>query len=127
MMHAFVTIFLGLLIGQPQAAAPTPAPTASSAEPCNHDATAVQIVSPGFPRAAVSRYKRGVIKTVRVKVTIGVTGRVLAASIYQSARDADLDSAALGAAQQDTFSPAVVACTPVTGNYLLQFDFIRNQ
>jgi TonB family protein len=119
MMHVLAIVFLAM-----QAATPAPAP---SVDPCNRDATAIQIVSPGFPRAAVSRYKLGAQKTVRVKVTIGTSGRVLAASIFQSAGDAALDDVALRAAQLDTFSPRVVGCTPVTGDYLLQFDFVRNQ
>jgi len=123
MMHALAVVLLIAMNQSFQTAAPAPAATADS---CTRDASPMQVVSPGFPRAAANRYRRGTSKIARVRVTVGTNGRTVAASIFQSSGDAELDMAALRAAQLYTFAPRLIACVPVPGDYLLQFDFVRN-
>jgi TonB family protein len=87
----------------------------------NKDATVTHMVSPDFPQSArtFSRF----VGTARVAVTVSPTGTMESARIVQSTGNFALDQAALMAARQSTYSPKVVDCQPVTGDYLFMVTF----
>ncbi len=108
----------------PQARPPPGTPKPACRNPFQ-DATVVQQVSPDYPESARSLGLGQV--TVQVKVTVSPSGSLIGASIFQSGNNMSLDQAALSAARQSTYSPKVVNCEPVTGDYLFKVTFDPNQ
>lgn len=97
----------------------------SSCASPNRDADVVQSVTPDYPETA-RELGLGQV-TVQVKVTVSPSGNLVGASIFQSSNNMSLDQAALSAARQSTYSPKVVNCKAVTGDYLLKVPFDPNQ
>lgn len=97
------------------------APVVAACRSPYQDAALVQFVQPAYPQSA-RELGLGVVNA-KVVVTLSPTGTLISASIYQSAGNMSLDQAALSAARQSTFSPKIVNCEPVTGDYLLSVTF----
>ncbi|HLY01969.1 MAG TPA: energy transducer TonB [Candidatus Cybelea sp.] len=60
--------------------------------------------------------------TVQVNVTVGPTGKVTRLDIAQSSGNTAIDDAALQAARESTYSPAIKNCQPTTGTLLFYAD-----
>ncbi|MBV8345319.1 MAG: TonB family protein [Candidatus Eremiobacteraeota bacterium] len=60
---------------------------------------------------------------VTVAVTIASNGRVVRTSVLHSSGDATVDAAVVTAARTSTYSPKIVNCTPVEGQYVFRADF----
>ena len=104
----------------PVASAAQPLPNATVCAKPHVDAHAVHLMEPAYPNSARLRALSG---TVTVKVTLDETGMLQAVSIYKSSGDADLDQAALDAAQKSTYAPEFENCRPVGGAFLVRMDF----
>ena len=61
--------------------------------------------------------------TVQVEVTVGPSGNLVGTKIYKSSNNMAIDQAALRAARQSSYSPKLVDCQPVEGDYLFRADF----
>jgi TonB family protein len=55
-----------------------------------------------------------------VSVTVDATGKATGASIVETSSNTAVDRAAVFAARQSQFLPALVNCQPVAGTYMLQ-------
>jgi len=99
----------------PGTPAPTPHPACSNP---NEPAHTVNVVAPEQPDDASV-----LPATAQVEVTLDAAGRVLDTSIYRSTNEMALDRAALLAARQSTYAPALVDCQPTGGQYLFRVDF----
>jgi TonB family protein len=64
----------------------------------------------------------GTAATTTVQVTIDDHGKLVNSAVESSSGEARLDRAALAAAGETTFSPALVAGVPTGGTYLLFVD-----
>src|ERR1700688_148613 len=84
------------------------------------DIVTTRPVEPDYPPIAIRERATG---TVQVKVTVDATGLVLAATIYKSSGNADLDRSALAAARASVYLPARVRCEPAGGSSLFRADF----
>jgi TonB family protein len=60
--------------------------------------------------------------TVTVRVVISPTGQVTKATVLQSSTNALIDGAAIQAARESTYTPAIKDCKPVTGSYVFRAD-----
>lgn len=98
---------------------PPPTPKPACAVP-NKDATMTNGVQPDTPEIAK---QAGATGTVNVEVTLSATGTVLSTSVYKSSGNSSLDQAAIAAAKQSGFAPALKDCLPVGGSYLFRADF----
>lgn len=107
----------------PPASPPTP-PPAKCATPYQ-EATVVNPVSPEYPESAKAMGLGAV--TVLVRVTVGASGALQAASIDQSSQNSAIDRAALVAARQSTYQPKIVNCTKVADDYIFRATFDPNQ
>jgi|SRR5579862_1079350 len=96
---------------------PVPSPKPACSEP-DVPAHTLEAVSPSAPDDAA-----GVAGTAEVVVTLDAAGRVTDARIYRSTNDMRLDRAAVIAARQSTYAPALVDCLPTGGQYLFRVDF----
>jgi TonB family protein len=54
---------------------------------------------------------------------VGPSGNLVGTKIYKSSNNMAIDQAALRAARQSTYSPKLVNCQPVEGDYLFRADF----
>lgn len=90
----------------------------SCAKP-NVDPTARNAAAPDLPKSQWPAHKVSAI----VLVTIAPSGKATAARIYQSSGNAAVDHAVMVAAEKSTYSPKMVNCVSVTGNYLFRADF----
>lgn len=82
------------------------------------DAIIVKQVVPAYP---IGAHLRGV--TSLIMVTILSDGSVGAAKVFRSSGDLALDNAALNAARQSQYTPRIVFCAPVEGDYLFKVTF----
>lgn len=94
-------------------AAASASPTASCAP--DRPATVVKAVLPNVPDSLRDVNFRSL--TVVVNVAVNAGGNVQGLTIEQSSGYTDMDKAALRAAQQSTYAPAIVGCVPAAGNY----------
>jgi TonB family protein len=83
--------------------------------------TVTNPVQPDNPKSA-SDIGLGAI-SVEVQVMVGPTGQVVGVSVYKSSSNMAIDQAALQAARQSTYSPALKNCHPTGGDYLFRADF----
>jgi TonB family protein len=84
----------------------------------NAEATATDQVSTQYPaRARNSGFRSA---TVEVEVTVGPSGNLVEARVVKSSGNLSIDEAALRAARESTYSPKLVDCNPVQGNYLFR-------
>ncbi|HTJ26240.1 MAG TPA: energy transducer TonB [Candidatus Limnocylindria bacterium] len=100
-------------------------PTRASHQACMKQATPATIsrfVPADYPIMAAQQNVSGI---ARVRVDLTRTGTVLNATIDDSSGNELLDRAALVAARQQTYSPQVVSCRPVSGSYAITVDFLR--
>ncbi|MDP9018778.1 MAG: TonB family protein [Candidatus Eremiobacteraeota bacterium] len=102
----------------PPASTPTPKP--QCATPFK-DATPVNLVSPEYPESAKEANIGPAV--VIVKITLSASASVLDASVISSSGNSALDRAAISAAKQSSYSPKVVDCAPVTGDYSFRANF----
>ncbi|MDQ2662992.1 MAG: TonB family protein [Candidatus Eremiobacteraeota bacterium] len=107
----------------PPASPPTPAP-AKCATPYQ-DATVVNAVPPEYPESAKAMGLGSVV--VLIQVTVGPSGSLQAASVYQSSQNSAIDRSALVAARQSTYQPKIVNCEKVAGVYSFRATFDPNQ
>jgi protein TonB len=99
---------------------PTPAPTPrpQCAVP-NKDATTTNPVQPDTPEMAK---EQGITGTVEVEVDLDAAGKVLSAAVIKTPSSM-LNAAALTAAKQSSYAPAVADCKPVPGQYKFVVEF----
>jgi bla regulator protein blaR1 len=83
----------------------------------NSDAVVRNAVAPSFPHGLK------LSGTVEVGVTIAPNGHVVRTSVVRSSGNATIDAGVVAAARSSTYSPKVVSCTPVEGQYLFRADF----
>jgi len=93
---------------------------------CNHNAFVVKPGVPGMPDD-VGPLKPGQKLTVIVRVAIAADGTVSSATLTSPSGNVNLDAAALQAARQTTYSPKMVDCRAVAGDYMFQVTFEPNQ
>ncbi|MBV8721080.1 MAG: energy transducer TonB, partial [Candidatus Eremiobacteraeota bacterium] len=104
-------------------AAPTTAPGTpkpACANP-NVEATTTNAVPAEYPESAKDLGLGEV--TAQVEVTVGPSGNLINATIFKSTNNMAMDQAALRAARQSSYSPKLVNCQPVQGDYLFRVDF----
>ncbi len=75
---------------------------------------------PAYPTAA---RKAGATGTVEVKVTLDAAGTVIAAAVYKSSGNADLDASSIASARATKYRPSTFLCRPEAGAYLFEADF----
>lgn len=92
-----------------------------AAASCNHDPTATKLADLDVPKSVSSRLTGRRVATIAV--TLDATGKITAASIYQSSGDPGLDAAALDAAKRSTYAPGASNCTPSGGTFAVQFEY----
>jgi periplasmic protein TonB len=98
--------------------APTPTPRPQCAVP-NAEAKTVNAVTPDTPEMAK---EQGVTGTVEVDVSLDAAGKVLSASVIKTP-SVLLNSEALKAARQSTYSPQIADCKPIPGDYKFVVEF----
>jgi len=102
-------------------AAASPAPGSTNCATPFSSATANKAVSPDYPVEARSIASSR--ETALVKVIVDSDGSVAEASTFVPSGNAAIDAAAVKAALQSTYTPAVSFCQPVPGVYLFQAEF----
>jgi protein TonB len=121
MFNRFALGFLGLALAattlQPASAAASRATACASADV---DARLARPANPVRPTLAVAQ---GATGTALVEIKLSPSGTVLAARVAKSTGNAALDRAALEAARQSTFAPAIHQCEPTGGSYRLSVEF----
>ena len=95
-----------------------------AAASCNHDPTATKLADLDVSKSVYSRVSGR--RIIAVAVTLDATGKVTAASIYQSSGDSGLDAAALDAAKRSTYAPGATNCTPSGGTFAVEFEYTGN-
>jgi TonB family protein len=85
------------------------------------DATVIRPAPPVYPDSA-RELGLGIV-SAKVIVTLSPTGSVIGIKIAQSTGNMALDHAALVAARQSTYSPKIVNCEPVAGDYMFRVTF----
>jgi TonB family protein len=85
------------------------------------DASVTNAVQPEYPESAKDMNMGPV--TVQIEVTVGPSGNLVGAKIYKSGNNMAIDQAALRAARESTYSPKLVDCNAVEGDYLFRADF----
>lgn len=93
---------------------------------CNHDAFVVTQGAVPPMAEDILNQKPGRELTAIVRVTVAPDGSVRDATLSQSTGNSNLDAAALQAAMQSRFSPKMVNCHAVEGDYLFKTTFVRN-
>jgi TonB family protein len=96
---------------------PAPSPRPACSQPFA-EAHTIDAVTPNTPEDAA-----GIEATAQVQVTLDAFGRVTDTRIYLSTSNLRLDRAALLAARQSTYAPAIANCLPIGGTYLFRVDF----
>ncbi|MGC1986414.1 MAG: M56 family metallopeptidase [Candidatus Cybelea sp.] len=94
----------------------TPIVAASCAHP-NVEATVTDPQPPILPHGL------NVSGTTEVSVTIAPDGRVVKTSVVKSSGNTTADNAVVAAARKSKYSPKVVNCAPVQGDYVFRADF----
>ncbi len=92
---------------------------------CNHDAFVLSQGSPPMPDD-VTRTAGGKATAI-VHVIVAPNGTVGSDALTTSTGNPNLDAAALQAARQSTYSPKVVDCHAVPGDYFFKVIFDPNQ
>jgi TonB family protein len=92
---------------------------------CNHDAYVVSQGSPPMPDD-VTGAKPGKATAI-VRVIVAANGTVSGTTLTASTGNPNLDATALQAARQSTYSPKVVDCRAVAGDYIFKVTFDPNQ
>jgi len=87
-------------------------------------ASAVEQAQPEFPDAARDKV-HGLAQTA-ILVQINANGTLRRASVVKSSGIADLDYAALIAADNSTYSPEIRNCRHVQGSYYFRVTFSAN-
>ena len=100
-------------------ATPTPTPKPVCAQP-HVAASVVRTADPGYPELPK---EQGVTGIVKVRVTLSDTGDVVAADVYGTSGNAQLDNAALAAAKASTYAPEIEDCRKIPGQYLFRAEF----
>ncbi|HEX3670620.1 MAG TPA: M56 family metallopeptidase [Candidatus Cybelea sp.] len=123
MLVAILTFVLQTIVPMPAQATGLSANSgltvaATCANP-NAEPQALNAVAPNLPKSEWPTHK--VTAIVVVKVT--PAGKAARAAIYRSSGDAKVDQAAIKAAEQSTYTPRLVNCTPEEGVYLFRADF----
>jgi TonB family protein len=117
---------LGTLAATLASSAPTMAVQTSTLHTaCGTQAApaAISVTVPAdYPRIAAEQNRSG---TAVIQVDLAGTGAIRNAMIFESSGNQFLDRAALLAARQQTYSPQIVGCEPVSGSYLITVDFQR--
>jgi TonB family protein len=117
---------LGTLAATLASTAPTvAAPASTSLSTCRTQAASAAISVPvpaDYPLIAAEQNSSG---TAVIMVRLASTGAIRNAMIFESSGNQFLDRAALLAARQQTYSPQIVGCEPVSGSYLVTVDFQR--
>ena len=106
-----------------QATAPPGTPKPACRNPYQ-DATVVQQAQADYPESARDLGMGEV--TVQVQVTIAPSGALIGTRIFQSGGNMAFDRAAMAAARESSYSPKVVNCEPVTGDYIFKVTFDPN-
>lgn len=105
--------------GDPNAADGTPAPPPRPV--CSTPDAPARALSAAMPETPDDA--TGLPATAEVRVTLDAQGHVTATEIYRSTGQLALDRAALSAARNSTYAPALAACQAVGGSYLFRVDF----
>jgi TonB family protein len=103
--------------GTPAPVVPSPTPKPACAVP-NATAHTIDVMPADAPEDASSSPA-----TADVRVTLDAAGHVTGTDIYRSTNDGRMDHAALVAARESTYAPAVVECIPVGGSYIFRVEF----
>jgi TonB family protein len=122
-------IFIAML-GSLAATLASTAPTLAVQAHTSHSACSTQAapaaisaqVPADYPRIAAEQNVSG---TALIRVDLARTGVLRDTTIAKSSGNEFLDRAALLAARQQTYSPQIVGCQPVSGSYLIAVDFQR--
>jgi TonB family protein len=127
-----VTMLFALMTLTLQALLPAPADATSlqparggaivAATACknpNADPVPIDPAEPDLPKSQFPAHKVSAV----VVVTIAPSGKAIAAHVYRSSGDANVDRAVLAAAEKSTYSPKLVNCVPVQGTYLFKAEF----
>jgi TonB family protein len=80
-------------------------------------------VTRGRRSSASARTHALVSRISRIRVTLSDTGEVVAAGVYDSSGNAQLDDAALAGAKASTYAPEIEDCRKITGSYLFRAEF----
>jgi TonB family protein len=89
----------------------------------NVEADVLQQAQPDFPDAA--RGIRGTLQAV-ITVNLSAEGQMTSAAMFRSTGNMTLDQAALAAARQSTYLPAVKDCKRVPGTYYFKVTYETN-
>lgn len=111
---ALLPLFAGAVPGGAQTA-PAAACTAADVP-----ASTTNAVQPDTPALSALYHLSG---TAYVQVDLDAGGAILGTSIAKTSGYYALDRAALEAARESTFQPAIHDCAPVAGSYLYVVDF----
>ncbi|MFY9718229.1 MAG: TonB family protein [Candidatus Cybelea sp.] len=110
-----------LAFAPPQSgAAPETAGTNLVAADCATPHVNATVTSPAEPKMPQGLNAKG---SAIALVTIAPNGSVMSAVISKSSGNAAIDKAVLDAARHSTYSPELVYCRPVEGQYLFRADF----
>jgi TonB family protein len=116
---------LAALVAMVASTAPITAATRTPHAACLKQAAPATIsrtIPADYPMISAEQNVSG---TAQVRVDLTSTGALRNAAIAGSSGNDLLDGAALAAARQQTYSPQIVDCQPVSGSYLIVVDFER--
>ncbi|HTU81772.1 MAG TPA: M56 family metallopeptidase [Candidatus Acidoferrales bacterium] len=124
----FAALTLVLAIALPPAARAAgggvPATSSALASACKTPNAEPQVLDPVPPVLPKSEWPSSSVSAV-VAVSIASDGKPAAVRVYESSGNADVDDAVLSAARKSTYSPKLVDCVPVAGDYLFKANFGR--
>lgn len=86
---------------------------------CNHRTSVLMQAQPQLPGTLQSLHVRG-RQVVLLDVQVDARGQVTRIKVLHSARNRDLDSAAVRAAGISRYSPAMTGCKPQAGDTLFR-------
>lgn len=120
-------VFIAVL-GSFAAALATTAPTVAAGT--SHSGCSMQRAPAAIRAQVPADYpliaaEQNVSGTALIKVDLARTGSLRGATIAESSGNEFLDRAALIAAREQTYSPQIANCEPVSGSYLITVDFQR--
>jgi TonB family protein len=113
-----ISILMALATG---AFAPASATAPAAPTNCDHPAKVLAPAGPTEPFDVYEAVYRAPV--VVVNVTVGANGNLEAASIVQSSGRVDVDRAALRAAHESRFAPAMKNCKPIAGTTLFRVGY----
>lgn len=105
----------------PPASTPTPKPACATPY---QEATAVNTAPVDYPDQA-REANVGVVQ-VNVIVSLSATGAPTSATLQNSSGNMFIDSEAKRAAMQSTYAPKIVACQPISSQYIFKVTFDPN-